>query len=144
MTKKDTKQVISALNRSRSAELGAIMQYMGHHYSAQGIDSLGVKDIFKQSAMDEMRHAELLAERISSLGGIPTLKIEPVKRGGTLKQMLKDDLDLEKKAIKRYRQQIGLCEKLKDYTTRRLLEDILIEEEAHSDMGQSLLATGKK
>ena len=58
--------------------------------------------------------------------------------------MLKDDLDLEKKAIKRYRQQIGLAEKLKDYTTRRLLEDILIEEESHADIGQSLLTTGKK
>ena len=56
-----------------------------------------------------------------------------------MKQMLKDDLDLEKKAIKRYRQQIGLCEKLKDYTSRRLLEDILIEEESHADTGQSLL-----
>ncbi|MBE9532368.1 MAG: ferritin [Proteobacteria bacterium] len=144
MTKKDTKQVISALNRSRSAELGAIMQYMGHHYSASGIESLGVKDVFRQSALDEMRHAEMLAERIAYLGGIPTLKVDPVKRGGTLKQMLKDDLDLEKNAIKRYRQQIGICEKLKDYTTRRLLEDILIEEESHADTGQSLLTTGKK
>ena len=114
MTKKDTKQIISALNRSRSAELGAIMQYMGHHYSAQGIDSLGVKDIFKQSAMDEMRHAELLAERISSLGGIPTLQIDPVKRGGTLKQMLKDDLDLEKKVEALEGQIKGLDARIED------------------------------
>lgn len=144
MTKKDTKQIISALNRSRSAELGAIMQYMGHHYGAEGMDSLAVKDIFRQSAMDEMRHAERIAERIVYLGGIPTLKIDPVKRGGTVKQMLKDDLELENKAIKRYRQQIALAEKLKDYTTRRLLEDILIEEESHADIGKSLLTTGKK
>ncbi len=144
MTKKDTKQIIDALNRSRSAELGAIMQYMGHHYSAEGLEALGVKDIFRQSALDERRHAEMLAERIVYLGGIATLKIDPVKRGGSLKQMLKDDLDLEKKAIKRYRDQIGLAEKLKDYTTRRLLEDILIEEESHADTGQSLLAKGKK
>lgn len=144
MTKKDTNQIISALNRSRSAELGAIMQYMGHHYSASGIDALAVKEVFKQSAMDEMLHAEKLAERVAYLGGIPTLRMDQVKRGGTLKQMLKDDLDLEKSAIKRYRQQIGLAEKLKDYTTRRLLEDILIEEESHADMGQSLLDSGKK
>ena len=124
--------------------MGAIMQYMGHHYSAEGLDGLAVKDIFRQSALDEMRHAEMLAERITYLGGIPTLKINQVKRGGSLKQMLKDDLELEKKAIKRYRQQIGLAEKLKDYTTRRLLEDILIEEESHADIGQSLLAKGKK
>ena len=77
MTKKDTKQIISALNRSRSAELGAIMQYMNHHYEAQGIDALSVKDVFRQSAMDEMRHAEMIAERITYLGGIPTLKIDP-------------------------------------------------------------------
>jgi len=144
MTKKDTKEIISALNRSRSAELSAIMQYMGHHYEANGMDALAVKDIFRQSAMDEMRHAEMIAERVAYLGGIPTLKVDPVKRGGTLKQMLKDDLDLEKNAIKRYRQQIGLAEKLKDYTTRRMLEDILIEEESHADTGQSLLATGNK
>jgi bacterioferritin len=144
MTKKDTKQIISALNRSRSAELGAIMQYMGHHYEAQGFEAHGVKDVFRQSALDEMRHAEMLAERVAYLGGIPTLKVDPVKRGGTLKQMLKEDFDLEKKAIKRYRDQIGLCEKIKDYTTRRLLEDILIEEESHADTGQSLLATGRK
>ncbi|MEE8575272.1 MAG: ferritin-like domain-containing protein [Thermodesulfobacteriota bacterium] len=140
MTKKETKQIIDLLNASRSSELGAISQYMNHYYSASGIGSLAVKETFRQSGLDEMLHAEKLAERVAALGGIPTLRSAPVKRGGDLKKMIKDDLELEKKAIKRYNEQIKICEKLGDYTTRRLLEDILIEEEGHADTGASLLS----
>jgi bacterioferritin len=135
----DVKRIIEALNVARAAELAAISQYMGHHYEARGIESAAVKDIFKETAVDEMKHAEKLAERIVSLGGIPTRKIDPVKRGGTLKEMLKDDLALEKSAIKRYKEQIKLCEKLDDTTTRRILEDILMDEEGHSDEFSGLL-----
>ena len=139
MTEQETKQLIEALNVSRSAELGAIAQYMNHHYEARGIDALTIRDVFRKQAFDEMRHAETLAERIVTLGGIPTLISSQVKRGGTLKDMLESDLELEKRAVKRYKEQIEFAEKLGDTTTRRLLEDILIDEERHADFGDSVL-----
>ncbi len=133
------KTVIAALNESRSAELGAITQYMNHHYEAKGLDSVGVKDIFRKQAIDEMKHAELLAERVTALGGIPTLKSAQVRRGGTVQEMLKADVELERRAVERYKKQIKLCEELGDSTTRRLLEDILMDEEAHAGYHASLI-----
>ena len=132
MTKNQTKELTDALNVSRTAELAAISQYMNHHYECKGMESLAVKDLFRSQALEEMAHAEKLGERITALGGIPTLKSGTVKRGKTVKDMLKADCELEQKAIKRYKAQIKLAEKLGDTTTRRLLEDILIDEEAHA------------
>ncbi len=132
------KVVIAELNKSRSAELGAISQYMNHHYEAKGMDSVGVRDVFRKQAIDEMRHAEALAERISALGGIPTLQIAPVKRCKTVQEMLRADLEIERRAIERYKKQIKICEELGDTSTRRLLEDILMDEEAHADYHASL------
>ncbi len=140
MTKKQTKELIDALNESRSSELAAISQYMNHHYECKGMESLTVKDLFRAQALEEMGHAEQLAERITALGGIPTLKSGTVKRGKTVKEMLKIDCELEQKAIKRYKAQIKLAEKLGDTTTRRMLEDILISEEAHADAHEALLS----
>ena len=144
MARRDSKKkIIDALNLDRAYELGAIIQYMGHHYESEGMESASVKDIFKRISIDEMRHAEILAERIVYLGGVPVQKPVPVKRGGSLDKMIKDDLDAEQGAIKRYKEHIKLCEELGDVTTRRILEDILADEEGHADTWQTLLA-GKK
>ncbi len=138
--KKERKEIIDALNLDRAYELGAIMQYMGHHYEVEGMESAAVKDIFKKSAIDEMKHAEALAERITYLGGIPVQKPVPVKRGGDIRAMIKDDLQAEYEAIERYKEHIKLCEKYGDVTTRRLLEGILEDEEGHADIWKTLLA----
>lgn len=137
------KKIIDSLNLDRAYELSAIIQYMGHHYEAEGIESPAVIDIFKQIAKDEMRHAEKLAERIVYLGGVPVQKPTEIKRGGDLKSMIKEDLAGENDAIARYKQHVKLCADLGDSTTRLMLEGILTDEEGHADIWETTLGIRK-
>jgi bacterioferritin len=138
------KKIIDVLNLDRAYELAAILQYMGHHYEGEGIDSPAILEIFKKTGVDEMKHAELLAERIVYLGGEPVQKPASVKRGGELKSMVKDDLDGENEAIERYKTHIKLCAELGDSTTRLMLEEILTQEEGHADTWETTLGIRKK
>lgn len=138
-----SKKIIDALNLDRAYELAAIIQYMGHHYEAEGMESPAVIDIFKKIAMDEMKHAEKLAERIVYLGGVPVQKPTEIIRGGDLKKMIKDDLAAENEAIKRYKEHIKLCEEEADPTTRLMLEGILSQEEGHADTWETTLGIRK-
>lgn len=134
-----SKKIIDALNEDRAYELAAIIQYMGHHYEAEGMESPAIIDIFKSTAMTEMKHAERLAERIVALGGVPTTMPKKIKRGGSLKDMITDDIEGEELAIKLYKEHIKLCEEEGDSTTRLMLEEILSDEEAHLDKWRSIL-----
>lgn len=137
------KKIIEALNLDRAYELGAILQYMGHHYEAEGMESPAIIDIFKKTALDEMKHAELLGERIVYLGGVPVQKATPAKRGGELKAMVVEDLASENDAIERYKKHIKLCDELGDPTTRLMLEGILSDEEGHADTWETTLGIRK-
>ena len=137
------KKIVDALNQDRADELAAITQYMGHHYTAQGLESVAVVDMFKSVSIDEMKHAEALGERIAYLGGEPTKEIAAIATGGDMKKMIQDDLASENTAIAEYRGMIALCEKEGDYTTRVMLEGILSDEEGHADNWESLLGVKK-
>lgn len=137
------KKIVDALNIDRSFELAAILQYMGHHYEAEGVESPAIIEIFKKTGVDEMKHAELLGERIVYLGGVPVQKAASVKRGGEIKAMVSDDLGAENEAIERYKTHIKLCDDLGDSTTRLMLEGILSQEEGHADTWETVLGIRK-
>jgi len=140
-----SKKIIDALNEDREFELGAIMQYMGHHYLADGMESPAIIELFKKTGIDEMKHAEMLAERIAYLGGSPSTKPAPIMKGGELRKMVSDDLSAENDAIKRYKKHITLCDDEGDSTTRLMLETILSQEEEHADLWERTLGLkGKK
>lgn len=143
MSKEDRKKIIDALNIDMGLELGAIIQYLHHHYTAEGMESPEIMDRFEEIAKDEMKHMEKLGERINYLGGDPTIKPAPIKTGGTLKKMMQDDLDGENLAIKTYKQHIKLCAEIGDTTTRLMLEGILSDEEGHADTWETILAIKK-
>ena len=82
-------------------------------------------------ATEEMQHAVMLSEQIDFLGGVPTVDVEKREVSGDSVQMLKQDLKGEENAIKRYKERIAQAEELKEYGLRRVLEDILIQEEEH-------------
>jgi bacterioferritin len=86
-----------------------------------------------------MKHAEALAERLDYLDGVPTTKPDPVFVGGSLIEMLKQDEQNEEEAITLYKEAIQVASKEGDFTTRRLLEAILSEEEKHIDTFGKLL-----
>jgi len=135
-----SKKLKEMLNKAIAMELQVAIQYMWQHVLATGVDSATVADVFKESAITEMKHAEALAERLAYLDGTPTTKPEPIFVGGKLKEMLQTDVKAEENAIALYREIIKVAEAEGDPTTRRLAEDILGDEEGHHDTFTNLLA----
>lgn len=133
------KKVIDMLNELRSAELAAIQQYMMLHYTVAGPHAREYAAFFKQIAIDEMKHAEMAAERVTMLGGDPTeVPCKKITKPKTATSMLKLVVGEEEEAIKMYKDYL---KKLPpdDPTTRRLIEDILADEERHADEARTLL-----
>jgi bacterioferritin len=124
-------ELLELLNKAIAREIGVSVQYMWQHIMAMGMKSPEVKDIFEDIAIDEMKHAEKIAERVHYLGGIPTVKVTPIKVGGTLEEMVESDLKAEDEAIELYRKIIEVAAEKEDSTTRLLFEEILTDEEEH-------------
>ena len=78
-----------------------------------------------------MQHAVMLAEQIDFLGGVPTVRVEEIETSAESLVMLKQDLKGEENAIKHYKERIWQAEQLREYGLRRVIEDILIQEEEH-------------
>ena len=134
-----SQEIIEALNRDLSDELAAIVQYMWHHVTGTGFESQAITAQMRLTSLDEMRHAELLAERIDYLGGVPTATLSKVYMGGELRKLVQDDLDGENRAIAQYKTHIKLCQEIGDSTTRLMLETILTDEENHAHTWETVL-----
>lgn len=124
-------ELLDLLNKAIARELGVSVQYMWHHVMAMGMESPEIKDVFKEIAIVEMKHAEDIAERLFYLGGIPTTKPTPIAVGGSLKEMIEADLKAEDEAVIMYREIIDKACEEEDTTTRLLFEEILTAEEEH-------------
>jgi bacterioferritin len=134
-----SQKLLELLNKGIARELQVSIQYMWQHVQVTGIEGALVKDTFKEIAIAEMKHAEALAERLDYLDGVPTTKPDPVFVGGSLMEMLTQDERNEEEAITLYKQAIQVASKEGDFTTRRLIEGILSEEEKHIDTFGKLL-----
>ena len=131
--------LLEILNQSIARELAVSIQYMWHHVMAVGIESAEVEEIFKEIAIEEMKHAEKFAERLDYLGGAPTTKPTPIVTGGSVKKMLQDDMKAEEEAIAMYKKGIQISIESNDPVTRLLYEEILTEEEDHHYKFKTLL-----
>jgi bacterioferritin len=134
-----SKELLEMLNKGIARELQVSIQYMWQHVMAKGIEGAVVENTFRQIAITEMKHAEILAERLVFLDGVPTLNSDTVHIGHTLDAMLKENVQAEEEAIDLYKRAIQLASKEGDYTTRRMLEEILSNEEEHLDKFSTLL-----
>ncbi|MDW7972850.1 MAG: ferritin-like domain-containing protein [Thermodesulfovibrio sp.] len=132
-------ELMEKLQRAVARELQVSIQYMWQHVLAKGIKAEPVGKIFKEFAINEMIHAEKIAERIAFYGGTPTTQPNPITIGKNLKEMLEIDKKAEEEAVALYKEIIKLAEKEEDYVTRKLFEEILEEEEMHLDKFSSLL-----
>jgi len=134
-------EVIKHLNKILYNELTAINQYFLHSKMLKnwGLAKLGAKS-FKES-IDEMKHAEMLTERILFLEGLPNFQdLGKLKIGENVKEILKCDLSLEvDMAVPDLRAAITHSENVKDYVSRELLEKILESEEEHIDFLETQL-----
>jgi bacterioferritin len=126
-----SQKLLEILNKGIARELQVSIQYMWQHVQVTGTDGALVEDIFRKTAIAEMKHAERLAERLDYLNGVPTTKPDPIFVRGSLIEMLKQDEQNEEEAINLYKQAIQAAAEEGDYTTRRMLEEILAEEEDH-------------
>ena len=127
------------LNKAIARELQVSIQYMWQHVQVTGVDGAVVEDTFRKIAIAEMKHAESLAERLDYLDGVPTTAPDPIFVGGSLIEMLTQDEQDEESAIELYKEGIQLATKEGDYTTRRLFEEILANEEDHINTFGKLL-----
>jgi bacterioferritin len=135
----NTKTLVDALNADLSDELAAIVQYMWHHVMATGKESPEIAEIFDDTSKDEMKHAELIAERLDYFGAVPTTIPTSIKVGGKLTKMMEEDLAGEEKAIATYKTHIKLAADLGDPVTRLMLENILSDEEGHAHTWRTIL-----
>lgn len=132
--------IVALLNGALATELTCVLRYRRHHFMADGLESSTIAGEFLVHANAELGHADRLAQRIVQLGGEPDFNpVGLLERGhagydevNDLKGMIKSNLIAERVAVESYRQMIGLVAD-KDSTTRRLLEDILADEEEHAD-----------
>lgn len=146
--KLDKDEAIKILNGALATEIVCVLRYRFHYFMASGIYKEGAAAEFLQHSNEEQQHADLLAERITQLGGKPDLNPAHLTaaahaeyvEGTSLEDMLREDLIAERIAIQTYREMIGYFGE-KDSTTRRLIETILAVEEEHATDIADLLFT---
>ncbi|WOF42658.1 bacterioferritin [Sphingopyxis indica] len=131
---KGDEKVIDFLNEALKNELTAINQYWLHY---RMLDNWGVARLAhfeREESIDEMKHADKLADRILFLEGLPNFQLlGRLRVGETVEEILKADLALEEEAIPLLKDAIEHCEKVRDYVSRDLFADILESEEHHVD-----------
>lgn len=127
-------EIIARLNVVLKNELTAINQYFLHAkmMKHQGFEKLAAKEY--EESIDEMKHADLLCERILFLGGLPNLQdLGKLNIGETVEEMLQADFEMEKKAFEDLKEAHEACDADSDAVTQMLIEDIMKSEEEHRD-----------
>ena len=143
----DSEQAVGILNKVLASEIVCVLRYKRHYYMAQGIHAEGVAAEFLQHATDEQQHVEQVARRIVQLGGGPdfnpegllTRSVAQYSEGNSLTEMIQEDLVAERVVIMWYAE-IARWFGDHDATSRRLLEELLAQEEEHADDLANLLA----
>lgn len=151
----DPENVVKSLNRLRSTEITSYLQYKQHGYMAVSLLSPGLKAEFESHAQQELAHADRLATRIQQLGGVPIFDMQELagkaaaigihpEQGGTLTEMIIENLLLERRQVEAYTALIREIGE-KDLITREILLDILGETETHaSELADFLKRSSEK
>jgi bacterioferritin len=137
---KGNKDVIDILNESIKLELGAVNQYWLHYRLLEnwGFTKLAKKE--KAESLEEMVHADKLIARVIFLEGHPNLQhVAPLMIGQDLKEVLECDLKGELIALETYARGREICRQHKDYVTMELFEELLKDEEGHTDFLETQL-----
>ncbi len=125
-------KVLEVLNKARSMELYAISQYMNQHYNLDDMDYGELAANMKLIAIDEMRHAEMFAERIKELDGEPTSERDgKMQLRQDVRVVFPFDSGLEIDTIDAYNQFLLVCRENGDNISAQLLETIIVEEQTH-------------
>jgi bacterioferritin len=139
MVQKASPKLTEMMNQAIAGELQAIVQYMWHHIMVKGLNSSSLMEVFEDISVEEMKHAEKIAERLFYFDVNPTTKPNPIAVGGTPEQMLRADVKAEEEAITLYKDIIKQATSEGDDTTRHLFAEILAAEERHHGTFTTLL-----
>ncbi len=139
------KNVIAILNEQLTAELTAINQYWLHYKLQENNGWVKLAKHTRHESIEEMQHADKLAERIIFLDGLPNFqKLSPLRIGQTVTEMFECDMKVELEAVERLRRGIKLMRDKDDVTSANLFEEILEDEEEHIDYLETQLDLIKK
>jgi bacterioferritin len=137
--------VVDRINKILTAELTAIHQYLLH---AALCDNWGYERLehhFKETANEEVGHASMLIDHILYLDGTPNVqRVDRVASGATVADLFKADLKFEQDDVQLLREAIAHCAKVGDFTTRHLLEHMVIDSEEHVDWFETQLEAVKQ
>ena len=127
-------KVIELLNEALKNELTAVNQYWLHYRLLDNKGIAKLAEFERHESIDEMKHADRLAERILFLDGLPNFQmLGRLRIGETVEEMLRSDLALEMEAVEQLKGAIAHCETVRDYASRDLFAEILRNEEEHVD-----------
>jgi len=127
-------EVINYLNEQLTAELTAINQYFLHARMQENWGYTRLATYTRHESIDEMRHAEMLTDRILFLEGLPNYqKLFALRIGETVKEQFQCDMQIEVEAVDRLRRGIQYMRSVGDVTSAKIFEDILADEEHHID-----------
>lgn len=130
--KANVQKVIDVLNKARSMELFAIAQYMQQHYRLGDDNYTKLAGSMRKIAIEEMRHAEDLAERIFDIGGVPSQDhSQKAKLEQDVYAIYPYDSDVELETIEQYAKFAAVCRECGDIVSMRLFERIIEEEQEH-------------
>ena len=124
-------KLLVELNDDISREYASEIQYIQHASVITGAQYESIRKELLVHAQEELQHAVMLSDQVVFLGGTPTTNVGSMEVSNDSLEMLKQDLQRESHAIERYKERIAQAESLKEYGLRRILEDILIQEEEH-------------
>lgn len=123
-------ELVENLNRALSFELAGVIQYSQHSYLVTGPDRQVFKGWFRDQAEEAQDHAETLGDKIVALGGVPGVEPAVIRQSVDLKEMLKQDLELERDAMEAYMAAWASCDDA-DMPQKFWLEEQIAQEQMH-------------
>ena len=124
-------KLIELLNGDLAREYQAIIAYVNYSQVLKGAAYMSIAKELEKHASEELQHALMIAKQIDYLGGMPTVKAEPVKTSEDAEQMLRFDLDNENATVRNYRERVKQCETLGEYAMAEEIREILRQEQEH-------------
>lgn len=126
-------EFINELNMDLAFEYSAAIQYIQHAATVKGSGYTTFIDELLKHADEEIEHAKMISDKISYLGGVPTLNVQKRKSSEDTVEMLRQDLNDEQTAVARYRTRINQAKELNEFGTVEMLMKIIADEEEHEN-----------
>lgn len=130
-------EFIQSLNKALSFELAGVIQYSQHANLITGTDREVFKGFFRDQAEEALKHAQMLGDKIVAMGGIPTVEPAVIRQSVELKEMLSQDLELEREAMAAYMEAWSVCDEA-DMPQKFWIEGQIAEEQEHIEELQKL------